>query len=319
MLPPLTVVIPSFNQGQFIERTILSILKQEYPGEVEIIVSDGGSTDGTIDVLRRYPQLRWWSERDHGIADATNKALEVAHGRLLAIQSSDDYYLPNALRLTAEHLEQHGHLALAAGCDVYLQPDRQTFACSPLDDHDVTPRSLLLRRVLPQHTTLFRREIIDRIGLLDLELPEGAEIDFWYRALHHFTGQFIPRHTAVYQMHDAQRTRTGSKWVQSVRRIVEQAERSDELGPIFRLSEDDKFNLYLRLQIEDAARAGRQADVNALLEIARNDARVASETRNALALHGFLPRAQRTGERHPNHAVPLIDWWQQEWRRQAAA
>lgn len=321
MLPPLSIVIPSFNQGQFIERTILSILKQDYPGEVQVIVSDGGSSDETVDVLRRYPQVRWWSEQDEGIADGTNKGLTVATGEIVAIQSSDDYYLPNALRVTAEFLEEHGELALASGCDVYLQPDGRTFACSPLDEHEVTARSLMLRRVLPQHATFFRRAVIDRIGLLNTDLAEGAEIDFWYRALHHFAGRFIPRHTAVYQVHDAQRTKTGTRWLKSVRQMVEWAEQDETLGAIFRLSEDDKFNLYLRLNLQDAARAGHDAEVRAMLEIARNDARVTGETRHQLALHGLLPRPARPADAapHPNHAIPLIDWWQQEWRRRAAA
>ena len=73
--PSISVVIPSFNQGAFIERTLLSILRQDYPGRVEVIVSDGGSSDGTIDVLNRYPQVTWWSRKDHGIADGTNRAL----------------------------------------------------------------------------------------------------------------------------------------------------------------------------------------------------------------------------------------------------
>jgi glycosyltransferase involved in cell wall biosynthesis len=321
MLPSTSIVIPSFNQGQYIQRTLLSILKQEYAGDVEIIVSDGGSTDDTPEVLKRYPQVRWWSSPDAGIADATNKALGVARGEILAIQSSDDYYLPHAFTYTIEHLLRHPNLALASGCDVYLQPDGRTFACSRLDDHDLSPRSLMLRRVLPQHCTFFHRRVIDRIGLLDTELPEGAEVDFWYRALHLFEGQFIPRHTAVYQVHPAQRTQTSRRWFASMKRVVERAEAHPEYGAIYRMSDEDRFNAYLRWQIQAAAMSGAESDVRGLLEIVRNDFRVTGETRDALALHGYLPRAPRAidAPRHPNHAVPVLDWWQQEWRRRAAA
>lgn len=320
MLPSLSIIIPSFNQAAYIERTIQSILKQSYDGKLEIIVSDGGSTDGTVDILRRYPQLRWWSERDHGIADGVNKGLSVASGEILAIQSSDDYYLPGAFEWTIGHLVQNPELHIAAGCDVYLQPDGATFACSPLDDHVSSPRSLMLRRVLPQHCTFFRREVFDRVGPFNLDLPEGCDIDFWYRALHHFRARFIPRHTAVFQVHPAQRSQTSGRWYQAMRQIVESAEQDQELGSIYRMSEDDKFNASLCWQIQSAGMAGRDADVRHLLEIARNDSRATDETRRVLALHGFLPREARSphAPRHPNHAVPQIDWWKQEWARRAA-
>jgi len=321
MCPSISIVIPSFNQGPFIERTLLSILRQQYPGEVEIIVSDGGSTDQTVPILRAYPQVRWWSERDHGIADAINKGLSVARGDIIAIQSSDDYYLPKAFARTIECLHANDHAAIVSGCDVYLQPDGRNFSCSALDEHQVDPRSLMLRRVFPQHCTFFRREVIDRVGLLDTHIAEGAEIDFWYRALHHFSGRFFPWHTAVYQLHPQQRTQTGRRWYESLTGIIEHAENDPELGAIFRMSPDDKFNLYLRWQIQTAALAGRDDDVAALLSIARRDSRVTSETLDALALHGFLPRQRKprgTG-RHPNHTVPAIDWWRKEISGQAAA
>jgi glycosyltransferase involved in cell wall biosynthesis len=95
--PDISIVIPSFNQGQYIERTLLSILKQEYPGKVEVIVSDGGSADNTVDVLKKYDkQITWWSEKDAGYADAVNKGFAKATGEIFAIQSSDDFYLQNA-------------------------------------------------------------------------------------------------------------------------------------------------------------------------------------------------------------------------------
>ncbi|MCS7032562.1 MAG: glycosyltransferase, partial [Phycisphaerae bacterium] len=310
MLPPVSIVIPSFNQGRYLERTLLSILRQNYAGRVEIIVSDGGSTDETLQVLRRFPCVRHWSERDYGIADATNKGLSVASGEILAIQSSDDFYLPDAIAHTVAALEQDGSIALASGCDVYLEPDGTSFTCSQLDDHRVDPRSLLLRRVLPQHGTFFRRELIDRIGLLRMDLAEGAEIDFWYRALHFFAGRFIPRHTAVYQRHPAQRTQTGSQWYQSLVRIVESNESDPVYGDIFRLSPEDKFNLYTRWQIQTAAIAGQNDQVRLLLDFVTRDARITEETRKWLALHGFLPKPvrRRPDVRHPNHQLPDFNW-----------
>src|SRR5438105_4522952 len=154
--PSVSIVIPSFNQGAFIERTILSILRQDYPGDVQVIVSDGFSRDQTLKILNRYPQIDFWSKPDNGFVDAVNKGLAAASGDIIAIQSSDDYYLRDALRLTIEPFLTNPDLSISAGCDIYLEPDQSTFSCSQLDDHEITARSLLMHRVIPQHCAFFR-------------------------------------------------------------------------------------------------------------------------------------------------------------------
>src|SRR4051812_41118582 len=96
--PLVSVIIPSYNQGRFIRETIDSVLSQDYR-PIEVLVFDGASKDETVSVLKSYdaPELQWWSEPDRGVVDAVNKGLARARGDIVAIQSSDDVYVPGAI------------------------------------------------------------------------------------------------------------------------------------------------------------------------------------------------------------------------------
>jgi glycosyltransferase involved in cell wall biosynthesis len=309
--PSVSVVIPSFRQGKFIERTLLSIFNQRYGGDLQVIVSDGGSDDGTIDVLRKYgDRITWWSAKDNGIADAINKGLAASNGEILAIQSSDDWYLRDAFRLTIQQMQAQPEVAIVSGCDVYVQPDGVSFSCSQLDDHAVTAKSLLMKRILPQHCTFFRRAVYDKVGPLR-DLREGAEIDFWYRALHYFNGQFIPWHTAAYQIHPQQRTKTGSTWYANMTQMVESCQADPTLGGLFRLTESEKKNLFIRWEIAQERLNGNELRACELIERVLNDSTYTDETLQHLQLHGFIPKsARQPAAKHPNYRVPDLMWAQ---------
>src|SRR5215210_2994897 len=100
----LSIVTPSFNQGRFLEQTILSVLTQDHT-DIEYIIIDGGSTDESVEVIRRYEdRLAYWvSEKDRGQAHAINKGLEKATGDVFAFINSDDTYLPGAFRAVVEY------------------------------------------------------------------------------------------------------------------------------------------------------------------------------------------------------------------------
>ena len=91
--PKVSIITPSYNRAGMIETAIQSVLSQNYP-EVEHIIMDGGSTDGTLEVLKKYPHLRVVSEPDQGMYDALNKGLNLAHGEIIGFLNTDDFYAP---------------------------------------------------------------------------------------------------------------------------------------------------------------------------------------------------------------------------------
>ena len=119
--PRITIITPSYNQGQFIEETIQSVLNQGYPN-LEYIIIDGGSTDQTVEIIKRYAaQIAYWvSEPDRGQTHAINKGLAQATGEILAYLNSDDYYLPGALHAVAKYFGCNPQVDLLHGCCRYV-------------------------------------------------------------------------------------------------------------------------------------------------------------------------------------------------------
>ena len=112
----ISVVTPSYNQAAFVERAIGSVLSQTGDFELEYIVMDGGSTDGTVEILRHYDdRLTWLSEKDKGQSDAINKAFKLTTGEIIGWLNSDDYYAPGALAATARCRQTHPDSVAWAG------------------------------------------------------------------------------------------------------------------------------------------------------------------------------------------------------------
>jgi glycosyltransferase involved in cell wall biosynthesis len=223
--PLVSIIVPSFNQGRFIKETLDSILGQDYR-PIEVLVMDGASTDQTIDVLRGYegiPEIKWWSEPDRGVVDAVNKGLSWIAGEIVSIQSSDDLYLPGAIRAAAEFLNGHGDVALVYG-DVELIDENS----------DVTGRDILtpfdLRRYLgrftyiPQPCAFFRARAAASVGGWRQEVSYAADADFWLRIAVRHKVVKLDRLLARYRYHpdqrDTQRAQIARDWEKAVRDLL---------------------------------------------------------------------------------------------------
>lgn len=201
-LPRVSVVTPSYNQAQFLEATLRSVLEQEYP-RLEYIVNDGGSTDGSVDIIARYAsQLAYWvSERDKGQSDAINKGWQRATGEIVAWLNSDDTYLPGAIRTAVDFFQTHPDVGIVySDCPLI---DAQGKRIGLLGAERYAMETLVFGNYIPQSTVFIRRAVLERIGLLDPTMHYAMDYDYWVRAALYFQFAVIPQELATYRWHDA--------------------------------------------------------------------------------------------------------------------
>ncbi len=156
-LPKVSIITPSFNQGQFLEASIRSVLEQDYPN-IEYIIVDGGSKDNSVEVIQKYAdRLAWWvSEKDKGHADALNKGFSRASGEILAWLNSDDIYFPGAVSEAVSILESRAEVGMVYG-DADLIDDSGA-TVGQFGAKQTGYRQMLRGSVhIPQATTFFQR------------------------------------------------------------------------------------------------------------------------------------------------------------------
>lgn len=210
-LPKISIITPSYNQGQFIERTIRSILEQNYPG-LEYIVMDGGSTDGTLDILRQYEKnLKWSSEKDEGQADAINKGIRMATGDIIAYLNSDDVLEPGALLRVAEYFAAHPEAMWLTGkCRIIDEHDREirpmiTAYKNFLLRH-YSYRMLLVTNPISQPATFWRRGIVREFGLFDVNEHLVMDYEYWLRIGRHYNPGILDEFLARFRVHGRAKT-----------------------------------------------------------------------------------------------------------------
>lgn len=211
--PKISVVTPSYNHARFIEATLRSVINSGYPN-LEYIVVDGGSTDGTADIIRHYAdRLAYWaSEPDHGQTEALIRGFSHATGDIFAYLNSDDLYEPWTLREVGEFFLTHPHVAVVYGDGIWID----------IDGHPIRPKKehpfnrfiwLNDHNFIPQPSTFWRRTLYEKVGGLDPAFSLAMDADLFIRfaevvPLHHVCRQWSQMR--VYPEQKNQRCRTRS-------------------------------------------------------------------------------------------------------------
>ena len=222
--PLVSIVVPSFNQGRYLRATLDSIFSQEYR-PLQVIVMDGGSRDETVSVLESYgkiPELEWVSEPDRGVVEAVNKGFARVRGDLVAIQSSDDCYLPGTLKTVVSAFQQNPKLGLLYGDTVKIDA-----AGNEVARYQIGPYSLLnLLRIqtwIPQPSAFFRRELLETLGGWDERIPYAPDTDLWFRMAFRTEVQKLDHYFSQRRIHDEQRDTQAAKIIRDYSRMISQS------------------------------------------------------------------------------------------------
>lgn len=213
MGPRITIITPSYQQRQYLEECLLSVRDQEY-ANVEHIVVDGGSTDGSKDLLERYSdKLAWWcSEHDHGQSDAINKGLARCTGEVFAWLNSDDVLLPGALHAVARAFEQAPRTIILEGARSTLTADGKRERMPQNDPAD--PDAMFIAPHVNQQATFFNAAAVKSVGGVDTALHFAMDLDLWWRVLFaNGTKGFasIPEELALFRLQPSSKTMQGSE------------------------------------------------------------------------------------------------------------
>ncbi len=204
--PLVSIITPSYNQSRFLEQTMRSVLEQDYPN-IEYIVMDGASTDGSLEIIQRYQhKLSYWeSVPDKGQTDAINKGFARATGDILAWLNSDDLLLPGALSAAVKQLQSHPEVGMVYGDTIFVNADGEKigkFAAAQTDLHRLQSGYVHI----PQQASFFRADLWRKVGPLDPTFYFAMDYDLWVRLARLAPLLYVPELWACFRLHGDTKT-----------------------------------------------------------------------------------------------------------------
>lgn len=204
--PKITIITPSFNQAEFLERTIKSVIDENYPN-LEFIIIDGGSTDGSVEIIRKYEKyLTYWvSEKDNGQSHAINKGLHIATGDWVAWQNSDDIYYPGVFKIVADAAYANPEAGLIIGDMNLIDEDDRLIR----DMHYVRPTYEAMvaeGMVLSNQAAFWRSDVHDSIGMMDESLHLGFDFDWFLRLTKYTKAISVNKCLGAFRIHGLAKT-----------------------------------------------------------------------------------------------------------------
>ena len=210
--PLVSIVTPSFNQGRYLEETIRSVLRQDYPS-VEYIIIDGGSSDGSVDIIKKYEdRLAYWvSEKDRGQTHALIKGFSRAKGVYMGWLCSDDTLEPSMIKISVHYLKKNPSLGMTFGDRIRIDAKGNIYSLDRFPAFK--PRYLRWGISIPQETVLFRRDVYEKVGGLDESLQMVMDFDLWCKINKNYPIVHIPAFLGRFRAHGVNKSSVFSEQV----------------------------------------------------------------------------------------------------------
>jgi glycosyltransferase involved in cell wall biosynthesis len=233
LLPLVTIVIPSYNQAEFLEHTLHSVFRQDY-GSIEFLVVDGASTDGSDEIIKSHAtKLKWWvSESDSGQAEAINKGLQRAKGEIIAWLNSDDLLLPGAVSHAVEVMQANPNLGMVYGDAITI--DGIGNPLNRLSFPDWTLIDLMAFRVICQPAVFIRRAVLEQVGFVDESYHYMLDHQLWLRIGRVAPIQHISSYMAAARHHPlAKNVLQAEHFAREISQLLDWIENQPDLSMIF--------------------------------------------------------------------------------------
>jgi GT2 family glycosyltransferase len=227
-----SVITPSYNQAVYLEKTIQSVLNQDYL-QIEYIIIDGASNDESVDIIRKYEDqlTHWVSEKDNGQADAINKGFARATGEIVAWLNSDDYYLDGTMSAVVKIFEENPEVVLVYGNMLAVDEHGKTF--NTLNYKQLTLEDLLCFQIIGQPAVFMRRSALQKVGGLDTTFHFLLDHYLWIQIAQHGKILHVNQTWAAARYHaEAKNRAKAAEFGREAFRILEKVKQDKSLAPI---------------------------------------------------------------------------------------